>query len=128
MEPFINAHKWSVPAQKKKSNVTVLSVRLMYPKSIKCDKMSVFDSLLWKCFHSVWDTTEDIGFGNISEKFLPSNLKAELKIFLFWNIKPILFLMFLSYGKNISKSMMLHTHLCWCENFVQVGSQWFIEV
>lgn len=48
----------------------------------------------WKGFHSVWDTIEDIGFGNVSEKFLPSNLKAKLKIFIFWNIKPILFLMF----------------------------------
>lgn len=48
----------------------------------------------WKGFRSVWDTIEDIGFGNVSEKFLPSNLKAKLKIFIFWNIKPILFLMF----------------------------------
>lgn len=48
----------------------------------------------WKGFRFVWDTIEDIGFGNVSEKFLPSNLKAKLKIFIFWNIKPILFLMF----------------------------------
>lgn len=48
----------------------------------------------WKGFRCVWDTIEDIGFGNVSEKFLPSNLKAKLKIFIFWNIKPILFLMF----------------------------------
>lgn len=34
----------------------------------------------------------------------------------------------MSYGKNNSKSMLLCIHLCWYENFVQVDSQWFIEV
>lgn len=93
----------------------------------KCDKLRVFDSHLRNYFCSVQDTIEDIDSSNISEKVLLSNLKTELKIVLYWNMRPNLFLIFLSYGNmNMGriwvffKSMTLCTHLSWYKNFVQV--------